>query len=276
MEVKILSPLWGHENLPIRLFLDRVRDAGYDGFDTWIPENREDKKKLFDYVEYYGMTLVVHQYRAQGSTFSAFKASFLKNLRACAEPGPLLINSHTGRDWFSLEQQMELIDIAQDFSEKTGITVLHETHRGRMGFAPQLAQELFQRREHYRITADLSHWTCVTESMLENFEQVVEQAIRRTRHVHARIGYENGPQVPDPRAPEWAYALDTFLGWWDRIVTLNLQLGHAELTFTTEFGPPPYMPTVPFVNVPVADQFEINCYIKDLLKKRYAFLADQF
>ncbi|HWW42745.1 hypothetical protein, partial [Pedobacter sp.] len=275
VQIKILSPLWGYENLPIHLFLDRVKDAGYDGLDTWIPENYDDKKKLFDYVQHYGMTLVVHQYRAQGSTFKAFKASFLKNLHECAEPDPVLINSHTGRDWFSLKQQLELIDVAQDFSEKTGITVVHETHRGRLGFAPQLANELFERREDYKITADLSHWTCVTESMLENFEQIVEQAIRRTRHVHARIGHENGPQVPDPRAPEWSYALDIFLGWWDRIVALNLQLGHAQLTFTTEFGPPPYMPTIPFVNTPVADQFEINCYIKNLLKDRYAFLPDQ-
>jgi hypothetical protein len=41
------------------------------------------------------------------------------------------------------------------------------------------------------------------------------------------------------------------------------------LTITTEFGPPPYLPTIPFKNVPVADQFEINSFMKDLLRDRY-------
>jgi len=41
------------------------------------------------------------------------------------------------------------------------------------------------------------------------------------------------------------------------------------LTITTEFGPPPYLPTIPFKNVPVADQFEISHYMKGLLVQRY-------
>ncbi len=32
--------------------------------------------------------------------------------------------------------------------------------------------------------------------------------IESTVHVHARVGYEQGPQVPDPRLPEWRYALE--------------------------------------------------------------------
>jgi hypothetical protein len=30
------------------------------------------------------------------------------------------------------------------------------------------------------------------------------------------------------------------------------------------------MPAIPFTNSPVADQFEINCYMKDLLTQRYS------
>ena len=45
---------------------------------------------------------------------------------------------------------------------------------------------------------------------------------------------------------------------------------HSILSFTIGFGPPPYLPTVPFTNKPVADQFEINCYIKEILNERYA------
>ncbi|MGO1869227.1 MAG: sugar phosphate isomerase/epimerase, partial [Sphingobacterium sp.] len=163
----------------------------------------------------------------------------------------------------------ELIDIAQEFSEKSGIMVTHETHRGRLGYCPQMIEQIFSARPDFLITADFSHWVCVTESFLENFSETLNEAIARTKHVHARIGYEQGPQVADPRAPEWKYALDNFLLWWDRIVQVNVNKGVDILPFTTEFGPPPYLQTEPFSQRPLADQFQINCYMKDLLKRRY-------
>lgn len=214
--------------------------------------------------------MVAHQHSAAGSTFKKFKASYEQKLYECAAAKPLLINSHTGRDYFSLAQHIALVDIAAEISAKTGIDIVHETHRGRLGYSPQTMHALFHRRHQLRITADFSHWTCVTESMLEHFEDIMNEAILRTRHVHARVGYQQGPQVPDPRAPEWHTALQRFLHWWDRIVEVNAGIGTKRLTFTTEFGPVPYMPLVPFTGQPIADQFEINCFMKDLLKDRYS------
>jgi len=37
-------------------------------------------------------------------------------------------------------------------------------------------------------------------------------------------------------------------------------------TITPEFGPPPYMLTDPQTGKPLADQFDINCYVKDLIR----------
>lgn len=269
MKIKILSPQWGHEHLPISQFLDKIRASGYDGVDTWIPLDKDEKRVLFDYLQKYGMDLVSHQHRAEGSTFNEFKASFIKNLHECAEPGPLLINSHTGRDYFSFEQNLELVDIALEFSAKTGIRIAHETHRGRLGYSPQMISDFFAARSGFRITADFSHWVCVTESMLQNFTAILNEAINRSDYIHARVGFEQGPQVADPRAPEWAYALNNFLNWWDQIVSVNAQNGCDTLPITTEFGPEPYMPKIPFSDKPMANQFEINCYMKDLLINRY-------
>lgn len=269
MTIKILSPTWGHENWPINDFLKKIKEAGYDGVDTWIPDDPQDKKALLDGLQQYELVLVAHQHQAQGDSFEAFKSSFKKYLQICAEAQPLLINSHTGRDYFSFDQNLALIDIAQAFSEQTGIIVAHETHRGRLGSAPFTITEYFEARDNFLITADLSHWTCVSESMLEHFQPVVEEAIKRTRHLHARVGYEQGPQVPDPRAAEWNYALNTFFSWWDAIVAHNKQLGRDVFTITTEFGPPPYMPTMPYTRQPLADQFEVNCFMKNILTTRY-------
>lgn len=270
MEIKILCPLWGHEQLDIAVFCRKIKDAGYDGIDTWIPGDPLEKRRLFDALQKEELLLVSHQHQAAGESFAAFTSSFRHYLEHSSEGGPLLINSHTGKDYFSLEQNLELIDIAREFSGRKGITVAHETHRGRIGYSPSVMKDYFKARPDMTITADLSHWVCVSESFLEHFQDVLEPAIAGTRHIHARVGFEEGPQVPDPRAPEWKYAVDHFLGWWDRIVDSRRIAGAAVLCFTTEFGPPPYLPTIPFTNKPVADQFEINCYMKDLLRERYA------
>ena len=97
MQIKILSPLWGHEHLEYTAFLDKMRDAGYDGFDTWFPDNGSEKKLLFDYLQKHEMYIVTHQHQAEGIHFEDFKNSFKKNLQRCAEPAPMLINSHTGK-----------------------------------------------------------------------------------------------------------------------------------------------------------------------------------
>jgi hypothetical protein len=275
MEIKVLSPLWGHEQLEYKMFLDKMRMAGYDGFDTWVPEDAGEKKLLFDYLQTHQMYIVTHQHQAAGKNFTEFKSSFKKNLYRCAEPEPLLINSHTGRDYFSLEQNLELIDIAGEFSEKTGITVAHETHRGRVGYSPQMLAELFELRKDLFITADFSHWVCVTESMLQHFSGILTEAIGRSRHIHARVGFEQGSQVPHPAAPEWQYAVDHFFSWWDRIIKTNVKNNCKLMPVTTEFGPQPYMPSLPFSNKPVADQFEINCYMKDMIRKRYTVSQDR-
>jgi hypothetical protein len=274
MEIKILSPQWGHEHMPVTAFMDMIRQAGYDGVDTWIPRYKEEKRLLYNYLQKYQLYLVAHQHEAQGSTFRKFKSSFVRNLQQCAQHVPMLINSHTGRDYYTFEQNIELVDIAYEFSLKTGIPVAHETHRGRLGYSPQITNKFFAARPDFRITADFSHWVCVTESMLENFEPIVNEAIKRSIHIHARIGFEQGPQVADPRAPEWAYAVKKFLFWWDQIVLTNKESGLKLFPITTEFGPEPYMPKAPFSTNPLANQFKINCYIKDMLNNRYNDVAE--
>lgn len=270
MKIKILSSLWGYEHFDLKEIIAKISKAGYDGIDTHVPDDPDQKKQLLNLLKDHKLSLVVQQHQAQGETFESFKKSFHQYLELSASANPILINSHTGKDYFSFEQNLELIELAQSFSKNCGIEVIHETHRGRFGFSPSVIQKYFDERLDLHITADLSHWVCVTESFLEGFSKTLHEAIARTRHIHARIGYEEGPQVSDPRAPEWKYAIDHFLKWWDEIIETQSRSGRKVLTITTEFGPPPYFHTIPFTNKPVADLFEVNCYMKDLLRERYA------
>jgi sugar phosphate isomerase/epimerase len=268
MEIKILCPVWGHEHLPIEEFALKVKEAGFDGLDTWAPEDPAERRRLHRTLTELDLVWVSHQHQAKGDNAGAWEDSFRRYLEMSAEGEPLLINSHTGRDYFSMERNLSLIDVANAFTSATGIIVAHETHRGRVGYHPANAMDYFKARQ-FPITADLSHWVCTTESLLENFSDVLEEAIGRTLHIHARVGFEEGPQIGDPRAPQWQYAVDRFFGWWDRMVESRRLAGARVLTITAEFGPPPYLPVIPFSGEPVADQFTINRYMKDLLRSRY-------
>jgi hypothetical protein len=104
---------------------------------------------------------------------------------------------------------------------------------------------------------------------LDDQEETVQLALSRVDHIHARIGHQEGPQVNDPRAPEWANAVKRHLEWWDKIVQLKIQGGVNSITILTEFGPPDYMPTLPYTRQPLGDQWNINVYMMQLLRKRY-------
>lgn len=45
------------------------------------------------------------------------------------------------------------------------------------------------------------------------------------------------------------------------------------MPITTEFGPEPYTHKALATGTPTVDQFEINCYMKDLLRTRYQTMA---
>ncbi|TAG29835.1 MAG: sugar phosphate isomerase/epimerase [Sphingobacteriia bacterium] len=267
MDLLILCPQWGSEHLPLEDFFIRVKEAGYDGIDTWMPENLKERKRFISLLDQYKLKMVSHQHQAKGTNIEAYCKSLEYYLSLSMDCNPILINSHSGRDYFSLHDQLKVIDTVDAFSVKHDIKIAHETHRGRIGFSPYNAMELFKYRPTMKITADFSHWTCVTESWLEHSPEIIAEAIKRTIHIHARVGYTQGPQIPDPRLPEWEDSIDFFLGIWKRIVQYQEAGGAPFFTLTTEFGPPPYMWTSLEDNSPVSSQWDINCYMKDLLKQ---------
>ena len=119
-----------------------------------------------------------------------------------------------------------------------------------------------------KITLDISHWCNVHESLLEDQKETVALALSRANHIHARIGHAEGPQVNDPRAPEWESTVKAHFAWWDEVVTRKVKNGEV-MTFLTEFGPPNYLPTLPYTNQPLADQWGINVHMMKLLRGRY-------
>jgi hypothetical protein len=109
----------------------------------------------------------------------------------------------------------------------------------------------------------------VHESLLGDQEETLTRVLDRVDHIHARVGHPEGPQVNDPRAPEWESAVKAHMKWWDSVAERKRKEG-KRLTILTEFGPPDYLPTLPYTRQPVASQWDINVYMMNLLRKRYA------
>ena len=75
-----------------------------------------------------------------------------------------------------------------------------------------------------------------------------------------------------PRLPQWQKEVNYFLELWKRILLLRKDEGKEYTTFTTEFGPPPYMWTNSDTNQPIVSQWDVNIFIKNLLKDQFSDL----
>ncbi|VGO14189.1 hypothetical protein PDESU_02748 [Pontiella desulfatans] len=269
MDLKIFAPLWGSEQMDFATFADRVAEAGYDGVELSFPLHDEAvREKAVRILKERNLALIAQHWQTINPNIAEHIEEFLAHLNWLADTEPLFINSQTGRDWFSVADNLRIIEAAARFSEETGIRVLHETHRGKSLFCATRTMEILEAEASMRITADFSHWCTVSESWLEDQQATVAQAIARADHIHARVGHPEGPQVTDPRAPEWQDALHAHLAWWDAIAETKKASGER-LTITSEFGPFPYMPTLPYTRQPIADQWEINVHMMNLLRQRY-------
>lgn len=272
MEIKFFCPLWGSENLTFGEFLAKVKAAGFDGVEFSLSLEQSAKTKLLNEVRMSGLLLIGQHWETATSDFSEYKKQYLSRLYDQVEGKPIMINSQTGKDFFSFDQNSELIRVASDFSEKTGIPVVHELHRGKFSFAAHITRNFFKAFPGLRVCADFSHWCTVAETLLEDQEEAVDLAIERADHIHARVGYHEGPQIPDPRASEWKEIVEMHIGWWERIILRAAGEDREYFTVTPEFGPFPYMIPLPHSQEPIADQWDVNVYMMGLLKERFGKL----
>jgi sugar phosphate isomerase/epimerase len=269
MKILFICPLWGSEELPFDVFVKNVVDAGYDGVETSLPYSKNGLKYLSNTLKNAGLVFIGQHWETVTINLEKHKAEYRERLQNLATGNPIFINSQTGRDIFPFEHNMEIIKVASDFTSRTGIQITHETHRGKFSFAAHITEQYLEANHSLRICADFSHWCNVSESMLDEQGKALNLAINRSDHIHARVGFPEGPQITDPRAIEWEDILNKHLTWWDRIIIRAHAEGKKQFTITPEFGPYPYMTLLPHTKTPIANQWEINVFMMSMLKKRY-------
>ena len=264
MEIIFSKSKWEMWDDPLEVFLQRAAADRFEATEIYLGSLQESPAEIARLHAAYGLRLI-GQILTQGQTFQDHIRSLESQFEFAAQCQVAFVNSHAGRDIFAFEENVQIFERAIRLSNKSGIPILIETHRGRPTYSAIETRRYLEALPELRLTADFSHWMVVHESDLGDQRGNVELAIRRADYVHARVGYAEGPQIPDPRAPEWEYAVKSHMELWQQIIDQQKRDGKERLYITPEFGPPAYMHTAPFTNQPVGDVWEQNVYMRDLL-----------
>jgi Xylose isomerase-like TIM barrel len=195
---------------------------------------------------------------------------FRRQAEAARDGGPLFLTAVAGCDAWPLGQSVEFFGRALAAAEEMGLQANFETHRGRPTFHPWATRELLAQLPGLRLTCDFSHWCCVCERLVLDAEPgLLEACAGRAGHVHARVGYAQGPQVPHPAAPEHRAALEAHERGWDAVWAAEERAGAGFATMTPEFGPDGYLQSRPFTGAPAADLGEVNRWMAARLRDRF-------
>ena len=256
--------------MPPAEFIRQVIRAGYDGIEVAFADDDTSDESVPFLAQHAGLAVVTQHYATLTTDLDTHCREYEQRLRRAASFNPLFINSQSGRDLFSLDQNVRVFEVAEKVATDTGIRVFHETHRARCLHTPWRTAELLRSSPGTKLVLDLSHWCNVCESLLEDQSETIKTILPAVEHIHARVGHAQGPQVSDPRAPEWQEALNAHLQWWDLVIAAKREAGAVQLTITPEFGPPPYQPTLPWTQMPVSCLWDINVHMMNLLRNRYA------
>jgi sugar phosphate isomerase/epimerase len=255
---------WEMWDDPLEVYLQRVKSSGFQATEIYLGSLQESPQEIERLHASYGLELV-GQILTQGQTCQDHIRSLDAQFEFAAGCNVQFINAHAGRDIFGFEENVQIFQYIARLSEGSGIPILVETHRGRPTYSAIETYKYLEAVPGLRLTADFSHWMVVHESDLSDQPENLELAISRTEYIHARVGYAEGPQIPDPRAPEWQQAVNSHMKLWQAIVDRYKQEGRERLYITPEFGPPAHMHTAPFTNQPVGDVWEQNEMMRDLL-----------
>jgi sugar phosphate isomerase/epimerase len=258
---------WGFKGNLVE-FCAAAKKDGYDGIEVWVPGSAAEMKALSEAVSNAGLQLGLLA-GGHDANPTLHKKQFSDAIERAISLKPLYINCHSGKDYFSFDDNAEMLAMTIKQSLASAVPIYHETHRGRMLFAAHVSKGFIDRFKELKLTLDISHWCNVHESLLGDQPINVEAALARTHHIHARIGHAEGPQVNDPRAPEWKNEVKAHFDWWDKVIARKKSEGQS-ITILTEFGPPNYLQTLPYTGQPVADQWAINKYMMETLRKRYS------
>lgn len=255
MELKLVRHLWGVPNPFTSTVFSRFKGKGYAGIELYLKEyvetgavDAQTVRELCDAQDF----LVILQVITEGNDVTGHLDSLRSQLKQAETLKPALVNIHSGRDAFTEEESVRYFTEALKIEADHPMPFAHETHRGRILYNPWATRRMLERFADLKLVCDFSHWVCVCERLIDDQLDIVKLCAQRCHHLHARVGYACGPQVSDPRAPEFAEELNAHERWWDMVWQAQAQRGDTVTTLAPEFGPRPYQHELPYTRMATA------------------------
>jgi hypothetical protein len=279
MELQIFKTLWGHTG-GLNAAIAGCKEYEFDGLEGPAPLNTTDREEFRKKIVHHGLGYIAEICTAGGyvpnrqATESEHLDTFLRQAEAALECQPLFLNVIAGCDAWSIEQSVDFFGRAMTISNDLGIIASFETHRSRSFFNPWVTRDILRQIPALKLTCDFSHWCVVCERLIDTEPDVIALCAERAHHIHARVGYDQGAQVPHPAAPEYREALEAHERWWAQIWRSQLARGVTTSTMTPEFGPDGYLHRLPFTGAPVADLEQINTWMAARQRRRFAEWSD--
>lgn len=268
MRLKRFKTLWGH-NGSLTDAVKQVKAADFDGIEAPVPNTPEE-------AETFGRTLTengllwIQEVCTAGSYVPRRDASindhlndFEARLKLAETTGlvPEFVNVMGGCDAWPIEDSVRFFTEAQNIADRLNTPVSFETHRGRSFFSPWNTVAILDKVPHIDVTCDFSHWAVVCERLPHIEWESILRTAQQARHIHSRVGYDQGPQVPHPAAPEYAEALASHQACWEAVWQSQAERGLDYTSMTPEFGTDGYLHLLPFTQAPVADLWSVNRWI---------------
>lgn len=259
MQIKYICPFWGSSELLAKEFVNKALEAGYDGVEVNMPDDEYFISELQETINETGSAFIAQQWLPPANeTVVEYRKRMLSSLKSLVGLKPLFINSHTGKDFFSFDENCSLLESCNNLSAETGVEIVHETHRGRFNFHTYITLQYLEKFKDLKLNADFSHFCNVSESLLADQEHVMAKIMPHCHYIHARVGFDQSAQVNNPFAPEWKANLDRFVSWWQTIIDLAKARGEEVFYVCPEFGPFPYIQQLPFTKEETARQWDVN------------------
>jgi sugar phosphate isomerase/epimerase len=281
MQLQLFKTLWGYPG-SLASAVNEACAAGFQGLEGPAPESTADSRQMKTRLNDSGL-LYIAEITTAGSYVPERHASlqqhidsFKSRLDQSLPLNPLFITCLGGCDAWAEEQNIAFFYSAMEIAESAGIAVSFETHRGRAFFNPWVTDRIVSQLPGIKLTCDYSHWCVVCERLLDNELEVLQRLSSHAHHIHARVGYDQGPQVPHPAAPEYEYALRAHQSWWEMIWQQQIKSKLNVTTMTPEFGPDGYLHELPFTGEAVADLWEINRWMADEERRHFAEFLNSY
>jgi hypothetical protein len=281
MRFALFKTFWGYSGGPHDAGA-LVRAARFDGIEAQVPADEAGRDGFARAIAGEGLDFIA-EITTAGSYVperSATPEDHLRDLEAkliWAKPlRPRFCNVIAGCDAWPAPAQIDFFARAVELEAKHGVICSFETHRARSFFNPWITRDVVRAVPQLKLTCDFSHWAVVCERLLDSEWDTLVELAPHAHHVHGRVGYPQGPQVPHPAAPEYADCLASHRRIWELLWDAQLANGYTVTTMTPEFGPDGYLHTLPFTHAPVADLWEINTWIGREERRHFAaYLAQR-